>query len=196
MKHNFTLSSSILISIIFVAFSLYFSITNATNIIPKTCKKISNIDSDVKYNFCIWAFGRKNPNAINTIEQLGYTSFELAISKGMSTKSKIENILKDPQLDPRKIRVLKLFVEQYSDALVDLKGGLKALELKDYLEANNRASSATISALTCKNDSKAKRRIPAFVGENDDFFQLNSISIFITNMLFEMDGRRSLDEKR
>ncbi|XP_021862168.1 putative invertase inhibitor [Spinacia oleracea] len=177
----------------FVMFSFFLhSSSNATNIIPDTCKEISKDDPDVTYGFCLRALGSNPRNSeskttLTTIDQLGSISFKLGISKAIATKSRIENLLKDPHTDPRNTRVLKLFLEQYLDALMDLEGGIKALRVKDYLEANNRATSATISALTCKDDRKAKKRIPGLYKENDDFFQLNSISISITNMLFERD---------
>ncbi|XP_074282466.1 putative invertase inhibitor [Silene latifolia] len=187
MKHNKSLiiSSSILISFI-IQFSFTYSIISA-NLIPETCKKLSQAESKVYYDFCEAALGTAPGSANATsLTQLGSISFNLDISEVEPILTKIDTLLKDPksELDPTTVDALKACTELYSGARDDLVSGLGNFEAEDYLMAKTNASGALDKVVSCENGFKKKQGMVSVLStENSDFVKLVAISIGFTKLL-------------
>ncbi|KAK9749534.1 hypothetical protein RND81_02G132600 [Saponaria officinalis] len=180
-----TISSPIFI-ISFILLPLFYSIVNAVNpLIPETCKKLSQLDSRVYYDFCGAALGTApGVDGATNITQLGSISFHLDISEINSILSKIETLLNDPKSDPLTTGALEACTELYSSARDDLGSGLEYFENGNYLMANMRANNALNDAINCEKGFKKNKGVVSVLStENSDFIQLAAISIGFTKLL-------------
>lgn len=155
------------------------------NLINQTCKKCSETDPNIGYDFCVTSL-QAAPRATHTddVRQLGIISIRLLRLNLTDTRSYIKELLKDKKLDPFVKSCLKDCYDLYSDAVPLTKKAIKEYRGKRYKDANVDLSSVMDASTTCEDGFQEKEGIVSpLTKRNNDTFQLSAISLSITNML-------------
>ncbi|KAM2698205.1 hypothetical protein EV1_037243 [Malus domestica] len=187
MRILFSSFSKIFITIT-ITLMLFHCTIGSNNLIQNSCKKASDGDPNLSYNFCVASLEEANSKSHGQspdhLEQLVLISLNLTISNATNINSIISKLLKDKQFDKYARDCLKGCSELYSDAIPTLQEALCALRSKDFPKANVEVSSAMDASSTCEDGFKDKKgEVSPLRKENDVFFQLNVISLAFINTL-------------
>ncbi|KAF4388198.1 hypothetical protein G4B88_021894 [Cannabis sativa] len=190
--------------------SLSSSSSSSSNLIKDTCKKCSDTDPNIRYNFCTSSFNSSpDSNQTTDLRQLGLVSIRLTKNNVTSTRHFIKHLLRDDKnkkmnnnnntitntttkLDPYVKACLNDCMELYSDAVSTIKLAVKDYKAKRYDDANIGLSSVIDASTTCEDgfkendNSKNKSKnhvVSPLTKRNDNAFQLTAISLSIINML-------------
>ncbi|KAM1784677.1 hypothetical protein ACFX12_037672 [Malus domestica] len=188
MRSLFSSFSKIFITITITFLMLFHCTIGSNNLIQNSCKKASDGDPNLSYNFCVASLEEANSKSHGQspdhLEQLVLISLNLTISNATNINSIISKLLKDKQFDKYARDCLKGCSELYSDAIPTLQEALCALRSKDFPKANVEVSSAMDASSTCEDGFKDKKgEVSPLRKENDVFFQLNVISLAFINTL-------------
>ncbi|XP_062098204.1 putative invertase inhibitor [Humulus lupulus] len=167
--------------------------SSSSNLIQDTCKKCSDTDPNLKYNFCTGSF-ESSPDGrqCTSLRDLGLVSIRLTKNNVTSTKHFIKHLLhndkKKKKLDPYVKACLTDCMELFNDALSTIKVVVKDYKAKRYDDANINLSSVLDASSTCEDgfkesDSTKKHVVSPLTKRNDNAFQLTAISLSIINML-------------
>ncbi|KAF8379146.1 hypothetical protein HHK36_028575 [Tetracentron sinense] len=155
----------------------------SVNLIRNTCKKASQSDPKLSFNFCVASLRRNPKSQTADLQELGVISMELAIANATSTSSSISKLLKNKKLDPFTSICLKDCLGLYLDAVPTLKDAIEDFKTRDFYVANVGVSSAMEASSTCEDGFKEKEgAVSPLKKEDRDFFQLNAIALAIINM--------------
>ena len=181
----FTLSS-IFFPVFFVIFTFHHT-TSSTTLIRDTCKRCSDTDPNLSYNFCITSL-ESSPDSrrCRDLHELGLLSMELTKQNVTSTRNFIKHLLKNKKkkLDPYVKACLSDCMVLYRDALRSIKDAMKDFKDQAYDDANIAVSSVTDASTTCEDGFKEKENVVSpLTKRNNDTFQLTAISLSIINML-------------
>ncbi|OUZ99185.1 Pectinesterase inhibitor domain [Macleaya cordata] len=158
---------------------------NGDDIISDTCQKAAASDPNLKYDFCVSSLQANPKSKTADLLGLGVISMELSSSNATYISSYIGKLLKDGQgVDPKAKKYLQDCLELYSDAIVDVQDAIKALNARDFMQANTQMSAAMDASTTCEEGFKEEKGLVSpLAKEDNDFFQLTAISLAITNLV-------------
>ncbi|KAL6010373.1 hypothetical protein ACLOJK_000804 [Asimina triloba] len=153
-------------------------------LIQDTCKKTSQTDPNIKYDFCVSALRADKKSITADLQGLGVVSAQLASANATQTQAHIAQLLKKKNLDPFDKDCLKACQESYSDAIYTLNDVVKAFQSKRYGDANIWVASVMDDSTTCETGFKEKPgHTSPLTKYNADLFQLGAIALAISHLL-------------
>ncbi|KAL9229003.1 hypothetical protein vseg_004522 [Gypsophila vaccaria] len=165
-------------------FLVLSTFANAANLVPETCTKISKLDTNIKYDFCVTSLGSDLKSSKATLKELADISFKLDTSKAKSFILTVQKLIKDPKFDTYAKQALHDCLELYSDGLDDLEAGHKAMVANDYGTANSQVSAALDSGYTCEEGFTEKIGDGSpLTRDNAEYEQLVAISLGFVELL-------------
>ncbi|KAK7251839.1 hypothetical protein RIF29_35401 [Crotalaria pallida] len=170
--------------VLFVLF-LFQCSSNSSNLIPQSCREASKHDPNLSYDFCVSSLEAnisKNTPPTN-LEDLVGMSIEITKSNGTNIISNIVKLLKNQTFDKYAKACLKDCYDLYNDSLSTLEDAMVAFKSKDFGTVNIKLSAAMDGSVTCEDQFKDKKgEVSPLTKENNDFFQLNVMSLVFIEM--------------
>ncbi|XP_065864276.1 putative invertase inhibitor [Euphorbia lathyris] len=173
-------------NLIFLFFIIIIIIntTLSSNLIHETCKKCSQNDPNIAYNFCVTSLQSFPGSHCADLHKLGLISIKLTSKNVTDTKKYVKALLKTKKGIDLGVRAcLKDCLELYSDAIPTVKQALKDYKLKKYGDANIEVSSVLDASTTCEDGFVEKGVVSLLKGRNNCTFQLSAIALSIINMV-------------
>jgi pectinesterase inhibitor-like protein len=167
--------------------STLFHATNSDNLIQETCKKCSQKDPNLSYNFCVTSLQASPELGLcDNLHHLGKISIKLLNQNVTNTRNYIKKLLENKtKLDPYTKACLSDCFELYSDAVPTLSDALKDYKARRYENANIEVSSVFDASTTCEDGFKEKESvISPLTKRNNNTFQLSAIALSIVEMLY------------
>lgn len=151
------------------------------DLIQQTCKKASAGDKNLNYNFCVSTLEASPKSRGAYLSGLVSIALDLTTAKATSIKSTtIPKLLKDPKVDKP---ALQDCAELYADAIDDLQEATNAFKSGDYDTALTHLSASLNEPDTCETGFQERKAVSPLKKEDDDFTQLNIISLAFINQL-------------
>ncbi|XP_044493387.1 putative invertase inhibitor [Mangifera indica] len=172
------------LSLLFIFFFVSDHLITAHNLIHQTCKKCSQNDPNLSYTFCVTSLEAVPSSHCANLRQLGMIAINLTRRNVTSTKSYINELLKNKKLDPFMKACLNDCYELYSDAIMTLQQAFIDYKSKHYEDANFEISSVMDASTTCEDGFKEQEGVVSpLTKRNNNTFQLPAIALSIINML-------------
>ncbi|KAI9074538.1 hypothetical protein K1719_043482 [Acacia pycnantha] len=180
----------------FITLFLSFNPTTSNNyLIQEICKKTSETDPNVSFNFCISSL-ESDPSSHSirlSLTKLGLISMNLTKNKVTETRVYIEHLLKKKTKEGSSSSIdryikdcLKDCLELYSDAIATTEDAIGDYKRKRYLVSNIKVSSVLDASSTCEDGFKEKRGVVSLLNKrNNETFQLSAIALSIIDMVRE-----------
>ncbi|XP_062083385.1 putative invertase inhibitor [Humulus lupulus] len=146
-------------SFILSTFHLSLVASSSSNLIQGTCKKCSDTDPNLSYNFCTVSF-ESSPDGRRCadLRDLGLVSIRLTKNNVTSTRHFIKHLLHNDnnkkKLDPYVKACLRDCMELFNDAVLTIKVAVKDYKAKRYDDANIGLSSVIDASSTCEDGFK------------------------------------------
>ncbi|XP_062029364.1 putative invertase inhibitor [Rosa rugosa] len=163
---------------------LHHNTMGCNDLIHLSCKKAAASDPNLSYNFCVSSLEAIPKSHGADLEQLVALTLNFTISNATSINSTISKLLLDKKFDEYAKECLQDCLELYSDAVPTLQEAVGAFKAKDYGKANIEISAAMDASSTCEDGFMDKKgEVYPLKRENDNFSQLNVISLAFINTL-------------
>ncbi|XP_050378305.1 putative invertase inhibitor [Argentina anserina] len=163
---------------------LFHNTMGFKDLIRLSCKKAAASDPNLSYKFCVSSLEAVPESHGADLDQLVAITLNLTISNATSISSTISKLLIDKQFDKYAKDCLQDCLELYSDAVPTLQEAVGAFKAKDYSKANTEVSAAMDASSTCEDGFMEKKgEVYPLKLENDNFCQLNVISLAFINTL-------------
>ena len=162
-----------------------FHAINANRLIHETCKKCSQKDPNLSYNFCVNSLQAvPKSQSVDDLRELGKISIKLIKQNVTDTRNHIKNLLGNKSSDSFIESCLSDCFDLYSDAVPTLSQALKDYKAKRYDDANIEVSSVLDASTTCEDGFVEKKGVVSpLTKRNNNTFQLSAIALSIVNML-------------
>ena len=178
-------SSFSLVSLSFALVGVFFLSegVNGLDLIKGTCRRIAKTNPKLYYPDCVRSFYANTQSKNADLAGLGVISTELAMSNAKFAKLYAKNVLKAEQ-NATHVKPLKECLEGYADVIPQLQEVKDAFLAKDYATANTKMSAAMDSASDCQDGlAESGVTVTSLTKKNNDFAQLASITLAISNMV-------------
>ncbi|KAM5573244.1 putative invertase inhibitor [Rosa sericea] len=163
-----------------VTFLVLCHSTMGDDLVQQTCKKASDADKNLNYNFCVSALEASPKSKGADLAGLAGIALDLTTAKATSIKSTISKLLNDPKVDKPALQDCE---ELYSDATDDLQVATNAFKSSDYGTALTHLSATLNAPDTCETGFQERKAVSPLSKDDGDFTQLNIISLAFINQL-------------
>ncbi|KAF3954422.1 hypothetical protein ACB098_11G135100 [Castanea mollissima] len=162
-----------------------FHAINANKLIHETCKKCSQTDPNLSYNFCVDSLqADPKSQSVDDLRELGKISIKLIKQNVTNTRNHIKKLLENKNSDSFIKSCLSDCFDLYSDAVPTLSQALKDYKAKRYDDANIEVSSVLDASTTCEDGFEEEKGVVSpLTKRNNNTFQLSAIALSIVNML-------------
>ncbi|KAL9224189.1 hypothetical protein vseg_000251 [Gypsophila vaccaria] len=163
---------------------LFFTSTNATNLINQTCHSTSKNDPNINYKLCVYALQSAPASQCANLTRLGLISITLTKHNVTDTRCLIKRLLANKKVDNNTRHGLVDCLELYSDSMTTLSEAMRDYRARRYVDANVKVSSVVDAASTCEDGFQDLEVASPLTKQNNQTFQLSTIALSIMNMSY------------